>query len=152
MPHLSSDNAESVLLNDMPEVKAQYQFEEIEKKYEHLFAIRDDVMKALELARNEKVIGKSLEAKVEIFVQDENLQRELSAFGEELATVFIVSQAFVRQETAPADAFSETESGIAVRVSVADGCKCDRCWMHSEKGTKTEDGFLCLRCETVLNG
>ncbi|MCI8589988.1 MAG: isoleucine--tRNA ligase [Clostridiales bacterium] len=152
MPHLASDNAESVFLNDIPEVKAQYQFEEVERKYEQLFAIRDDVMKALELARNEKVIGKSLEAKVEIFVQDEKLQTILSAFGEELATVFIVSQAFVKNEAAPSDAFSETESGIAVRVSVADGCKCDRCWMHAEQGTKTEDGFLCLRCETVLNG
>lgn len=70
MPHSAKDNKESVFLNDMPEYKDYSAFERTAEKYDRLFALRDDVMKALELARAEKVIGKSLEAKVEIFTQD----------------------------------------------------------------------------------
>lgn len=151
MPHSAKDNKESVFLNDMPEYKDYSAFERTAEKYDRLFALRDDVMKALELARAEKVIGKSLEAKVEIFTQDQAVQDLLASFADELATVFIVSQATVQSGPAPEGALTETESGMAVLVSEADGHKCDRCWMHKTEGSLTQDGFLCRRCEAVLN-
>ena len=45
-------------------------FPEIAEKWDLLFVKRDEVMKALEIARNEKLVGKSLEAKLTIYTQD----------------------------------------------------------------------------------
>ena len=150
MPHSASDNREHVLLNDMPEYNENLGFEKVQAHYDRLFEIRDDVMKALEIARAQKLIGKSLEAKVEIYAPDADVYELLAGFGDELATIFIVSDAKVLAEAAPADAFAETESGIGVVVSIADGEMCDRCWMHHTKGVKTESGFICERCASVL--
>ena len=150
MPHAKADNVEHVLLNDMPEYNAALGFEAVEEHYDRLFDIRDDVMKALELARAEKLIGKSLEAKVEIYAENKEVYELLSSFGGELSTIFIVSDVKVENAATPAGVFSETESGIGVAVSVADGEMCDRCWMHSVNGKKTDDGFICERCASVL--
>ncbi len=150
MPHAATDNREHVLLNDMPEYNESLGFEEAEEHYDRLFDIRDDVMKALELARAEKLIGKSLEAKVEIYAENKDVYELLCSFGDELATIFIVSDAKVINAPAPAGVFAETESGIGVAVSIAEGEMCDRCWMHSTEGKHTEDGFVCKRCAAVL--
>ncbi|MBQ8696196.1 MAG: isoleucine--tRNA ligase, partial [Clostridia bacterium] len=149
MPHKAEDSSISVYLNDMPKVNDAYSFPELEARYDALFAIRDDVMKALEIARAEKLIGKSLDAKVTIFTDDADKKALLESFGDELATIFIVSQVALAG-SAPADAFTETESGIAVKVEGADGCRCDRCWMYSTEGKQVEDGFLCFRCAEAV--
>ena len=108
-------------------------------------------MKALELARNEKMVGKSLDAKITLYTSDAAMLNLLSEFGDELKTVFIVSGVEVKNEAAPAAAHTEGTSGVGVLVSPADGCKCDRCWSFSENGLHTEDGgFLCERCRNIL--
>ncbi len=150
MPHASCDNREHVLLNDIPEYNENLGFEAAEEHYDRLFDIRDDVMKALEIARAEKLIGKSLEAKVEIYAENKEVYELLSSFGDELSTIFIVSDVKLENAAAPAGVFSETESGIGVAVSIADGEMCDRCWMHATSGKKTDDGFICERCASVL--
>ena len=150
MPHGKADDKLSVFLNDMPKYKEEYDFKEVEEHYNKLFDIRDDIMKALEVARADKKIGKSLEAKVTVYSENEELCDMLKSFGDELATVLIVSQAEVVCKAAPEGCFTETESGISVAVAEADGEKCDRCWMHSTKGKKTEEGFICFRCQQIL--
>ena len=108
-------------------------------------------MKALELARANKMIGKSLDAKVTVYANDNEAYNTLDAFASELATVYITSQAYVVKGDAPEGAFTETQTGIAVLVEPADGCKCDRCWSYSEKGVTDEDGgFLCDRCRKII--
>ena len=151
MPHKASDNTENVLLNDMTVASDAFDFADIEAHYNKLFDLRDDVLKALEVARTEKLIGKSLEAQVEIYA-DAEAKALLESFGDDLKAVFIVSNVKVADlGSAPADAYAETVSGIKVKVSVASGCKCDRCWMHSENGKTTEDGgFLCYRCLEII--
>ncbi len=151
MPHKAQDNTEHVLLNDMTKGGEAYNFEKIEEHYNKLFDLRDDVLKALELARTEKLIGKSLEAQVDIYA-DEATKALMESFGDDLKAVFIVSGVAVKDiAQAPEGAFADTVSGIKVKVSVAGGCKCDRCWMHSEKGKTTEDGgFLCYRCVEII--
>ena len=151
MPHRASDNTEHVLLNDMTKANDEFAFDEIEAHYNSLFDLRDDVLKALEVARTEKLIGKSLEAKVEIYAEGD-AKALLESFGDDLKTVFIVSDVSVAElSEASEDAFADTVSGIKVKVSVAEGCKCDRCWMHSKTGKTTEDGgFLCYRCVEII--
>ncbi len=151
IPHLESDNKESVFFNDMPSYDEALCFSDVTERWNHLFFRRDEVMKALELARNEKLVGKSLEAKLTIFVQDDDVYQMLSDFGEELSTVFIVSGVTLSKEKAAESAFSEG-TGISVLVEPADGCKCDRCWTYSTEGEHTEDGgFICRRCKAILD-
>ena len=146
MPHRKSDDAGHVLFNDMPVYNENDPYAEIAAKYNAFFLLRDDVLKALENARNEKKIGKSLEAKVTIFTEDEKKAELLWSFGSELATLLIVSEATVVKESAPEEALLG-QSGIAALAEVAEGCKCDRCWTVVKKGENTEDGgFLCIRC------
>ena len=159
MPHAATDKKESVYLNLLPDVCADYDFADADK-WAELFALRDDVMKALELARAEKKIGKSLDAKVTIFTADEAVLALLDKFtAEELATVFITSGAHVSREAAPAGAYTPEEgvgnSAVSVLVENADGHRCDRCWCYSTDGDVTTDdegneGFICRRCAAII--
>ena len=151
IPHKASDRTESVYLNPMPVWDGALTYPDVREKWDHLFEMRDDVMKALELARTEKMVGKSLDAKITLYTADAAMLKLLSEFGDELRTVFIVSGVEVKNEAEPAAAHTEGSSGVGVLVSPADGCKCDRCWSYSENGIATEDGgFLCDRCRKIL--
>ena len=150
MSHLDSDKSESVFLNLMPEVTEEWSFPEIEARWDKLLELRDDVMKALEIARAEKLIGKSLDAKVSVYTSNEEIYALLDSFKSELPTVYIVSAAEVVCGDAPADAFTETESGIAVKVTVAEGERCDRCWMYSTECVEDGEGHLCPRCKAIV--
>ena len=153
MPHGSADNKESVYLNDMPAYCEMYCNAELAARWDRQFALRDDVMKALEGARAAKLIGKSLDAKVTVYTEDADVAALLNSFAADLATIYIVSEAKVVVGKAPEGAFTETASGIGVLVELADGDKCDRCWAHSTEGEHTEDGgFICAKCKAIIEG
>lgn len=151
--HLPEDRLESVFLNPLPAQDPALIDRGALETYDALFAFRDDVMKALELARNEKKIGKSLEAKVVLYAPADNAARKVCASftPKELAELFIVSGVEYAQEKPPEDAFCDTVSGIGVAVRDADGEKCCRCWMHTTDTAPDADGEpLCARCRRVL--
>ena len=153
MPHDAGDKAESIFLNDMPRYSKAFADETavLCAKWDKLFEYRDDVMKALELARAEKMIGKSLDAKVTVYTNDNDAYTTLSAFSDKLAETYITSAAYVTLGDAPEGSFTETQTGIAVKVEPADGQKCDRCWSYSTEGVSDEEGgFLCERCRKIL--
>ncbi len=154
MAHTAEEDKKSVFFNDLPSVNPQYVNQAVEEKYNHLFDFRDDVMKALEKARAEKVIGKSLEAKITVYGQkDSDVMSQFEKFKDMLATVFIVSQVELSYDASPADAFNETDSGIAVKVTPADGEKCARCWMYvTEYDTDEAGQAICHRCRDIING
>lgn len=152
MPHASADRKESVFFNDLPAYDEALTFADLAEHWNSLFDLRDDVMKALELARAEKKIGKSLDAKLTIYTEDENQFDLLSSFGDTLKTVFIVSGVKVAMGKGAEGALTETATGIAVLVEGADGHKCDRCWAYATEGKQDEDGFLCARCQKILEG
>ena len=153
MPHASSDVRESVFLNEIPTYDETLCNAELAARWDRQFALRDDVMKALEVARAAKLIGKSLDAKVTVYTEDKDAAALLESFGTDLATVYIVSDAKVVVGKAPEGAFTETASGIEVLVELADGEKCDRCWAHSTEGEHTEDGgFICAKCKAIIEG
>lgn len=110
------------------------------ERWERLFAIRDDVMRALEEARNEKKIGSSLEAKATLTVNSETAEF-LKNYQDDLRYIFIVSQAVI----AKGDAFSVT-------IEKADGKKCERCWNYSIRvGESAKYPTVCERCITALS-
>ncbi len=147
-------NPASVGLSSWPEIKKEKFDSTLEKKWDKLHMVRDEVLKALELARNEKIIGNSLEASVTLFTSSEHYHflRENRAI---LPTILIVSQVEVA-EAAP-DAVSEEAfnssviPGLAIWVSRARGEKCKRCWNWSETvGKDKKYMFLCARCVKVI--
>lgn len=142
----------SVQMLDWPAVNKLWQDDALEAKWERILAIRTDVSKALEIARREKVIGHSLDARVDIYATGD-LYKFIKAMEAELPTISIVSAAAVHQGTAPADAYKSEELDLAVKVSPATGTKCERCWNYSETvGQDAQHPALCRRCAVVVTG
>ncbi|HEB2210159.1 TPA: isoleucine--tRNA ligase [Staphylococcus aureus] len=142
-PHVKE---ESVHLADMPKVVEVDQA--LLDKWRTFMNLRDDVNRALETARNEKVIGKSLEAKVTIASNDKfNASEFLTSFYA-LHQLFIVSQVKVVDKLD--DQATAYEHGDIV-IEHADGEKCERCWNYSEDlGAVDELTYLCPRCQQVV--
>ncbi len=145
MPHKSSHNTESILFNDMPKYNEDIDAE-LMVRWDKIHQIRDDVKKALENARSEKVIGASLDAELTVYADGE-MYDFLSTIPE-LATIFIVSKANLVKG---GEGEYKGEQPISVTVRHADGNKCSRCWMYSDSvGTNEEHPNLCARCAEVL--
>ena len=140
MPHRRSDDARNVLFNEMvlPYGGCALSDEEM-AKWARIAALRTVVNGALEQARADKTIGKSLEAEVDLTVTAEDaFLADMDA--ETLADLFIVSQ--VRVDVG-------AEQAVAVRP--ANGCKCGRCWkVLPTVGSDSKHPDLCPRCAQVL--
>ena len=141
MPRSEKDDAESVFFNKLPEKSGVSADEEFMEKWEKIDELRDIVNKALEEARGQKLIGKSLEAKVTL-----NCGRDWYEFAKsvenDLVAAFIVSAVSVEK--------SEFD-GVDVKVEVAPGEKCERCWTHSDTvGKCAEHPTLCARCAEIV--
>jgi isoleucyl-tRNA synthetase len=117
------------------------------ERWERLQRIRDEVFKALELARAAKTIGTSLEATVVIEDGGDGTAEFLQSFGEDLRFLFITSG--VELGTVAAEAFrSDALPGLAVEVRRAPGSKCERCWNYTtDVGSSADWPTICLRCE-----
>lgn len=149
MPHLKEHNTESVMLNDMPNPEDYAFSAELTEKWDKIILIKNDVSKALEAARNDKIIGHSLGAEVEIFADGENAEL-LKSIEKDLATYLIVSKAVV-SDLAAAESLPAYDTGVKIKVSQAAGEKCERCWMYSETvGKNSEHPTLCERCAEAL--
>jgi len=110
-----------------------------------LRAVREDVLKALEEARNKKLIGTGLEAQVTLTASDP-VYSVLQRYREQLRYLFIVSAVNVEQ-----GASGNGTGGVNVNVSKAPGQKCERCWNYSTHvGEDPEYPTVCERCSAVL--
>lgn len=148
--HMEIEEAESVQLTDMPEVKDLENSDQLEEKWTQFMKLRNDVLKALEEARNNKVIGKSLTAKISLYVNEET-KRLLDSIDENLKQLFIVSDFGIAgvYEDAPADAIKLEHAAIV--VTKAAGETCERCWVVSTHIGEVEGHpTLCPRCATVV--
>ncbi|EGL82194.1 Isoleucyl-tRNA synthetase [Caldalkalibacillus thermarum TA2.A1] len=141
---------ESVQLTDFPEVDESYFDEGLEQKWNAFMKARDEVLKALEVARKEKVIGSSLGAKVHIYPDKANY--ELLKQFTNLDKLFIVSQVNLHghEDKAPDNALSL--EGMKVHVQPAEGEKCERCWVVTpDRGQDKQHPTLCPRCASIVN-
>ncbi|NMB34471.1 MAG: isoleucine--tRNA ligase [Clostridium sp.] len=151
MPHKSTNDPESVQLNQWPSTNKKYYNPVLDEKWGKVMEIRDVVSKALEIARKEKVIGHSLNAKVTIFA-DKDMYDFLKTVEKQLMTVFIVSGIELKMGETQDKFYEDPQiKGIKVSVSEAPGRKCERCWMISETvGKNPEHELLCDRCVGVM--
>ena len=147
MPHKEGDDVRNVVLNDFPTVEQEVDTGLIER-WEKIHAIRDDVKKALEIARTAKVIGASLESAVTIYATGEQLEF-LRSVEPILTTVLIVSAVEIKEGDGGE---FKGDSGIGVTVVHASGDKCERCWSYSDTvGEDAEHPTLCARCRAIVS-
>jgi isoleucyl-tRNA synthetase len=146
---LPGEREASVHLAGFPSFAASLIDTALEAKYERLLAVRSDVAKVLELARAEKTIGHSLDARVEI-AADGDLGILLKREAEQLTSLFIVSQVEVCDRLEEG-CNGENLPGLKIRVSKADGTKCSRCWNYATSvGQTKEHPEICHRCLEAL--
>ena len=139
MNHTEKENVESPMLADYPVSNDEWDNKEIAEKWEKIIKVKNIVAKDLELARAEKTIGNSLDAKVTIYAEGEEY-KFLKENEELIKLVLIVSGLEIQENN------RKQEEKLGVKVEHATGEKCERCWMYNDH---IEDG-LCPRCKEVL--
>ena len=154
MPHREGDDPRNVVLNEMNQPFQDYDMGAL-VSWTALIQLRDGVNAALEAARNEKKIGKSLEAHITLVrAQDQadNLTALQEKFQDQWADLFIVSDVEVSDDPALYAQGSDTPiAGVRVLVSEANGDKCERCWKHHPLvGANAAHPTLCPRCAKVV--
>jgi isoleucyl-tRNA synthetase len=111
----------------------------------HLFGYRDLVLGKLEEARVAKVIGSSLEARVEISAGSKAYEA-LKRHSDDLRYIFIVSEVSISEPNSTFDA-----DQIEVTIGRAHGEKCERCWNYSTRvGESSQFPTVCERCVAAL--
>ena len=139
MNHTEKENVESPMLADYPVSNDEWDNKEIAEKWEKIIKVKNIVAKDLELARAEKTIGNSLDAKVTIYAEGEEY-KFLKENEELIKLVLIVSGLEIQENN------RKQEEKLGVKVEHSTGEKCERCWMYNDH---LEDG-LCPRCKEVL--
>ena len=115
-----------------------------------LSRVRSEVLKALEVARNEKRINSGLEAKVSLNAELE-LKAKLKHYLPVLPSLFIVSQVDFLSGGTAGDYRSDVIPGLEITVRKADGKKCERCWNYSTRvGENARYPTVCERCSETL--
>ncbi|MCU0839603.1 MAG: isoleucine--tRNA ligase [Rhodospirillales bacterium] len=143
--HRHGTGGGSVHLRTFPEIPAEWRDDALAAKWAQLRRLRRVVTGALELERAAKHIGSSLQASPRVWAAPD--YRE-AARGVDLAELCITSGLQLDEGEAPADAFRLADvPGIAVRVELAAGGRCDRCWqMLADVGSHPQHRTLCARC------
>lgn len=183
LPHMAEDiwqnlpyakSTESVFEGGWPTDLTSFNEHDTEK-WDLVRRLRDDVNKMLELARNDKLVGASLDAAAFVYVPDDEVRKTLESLVgddhlvsppvktngvDELRTAMMLSQVIlVDSEDEVASSCdekyissSDTQSGCIVGVSKAAGTKCGRCWFYDEQigklGLLQDDA--CQRCNEAI--
>ncbi len=141
---------EAAALAAFPPANDRYLDEKLLADWEKLLAVRAEITRVLEMARRDKVIGHSLEARVTLATEDDDLAGFLAPRRELLRSVAIVSQLVLADELASGTQGEELTT-VRVLVEPAPGEKCERCWTRSESvGEDSEHPTICQRCASVV--
>jgi isoleucyl-tRNA synthetase len=151
--YLAKDGS-SVHLEDMPAVNQRWTNEALDEGWSRMIAIRDEILKRLEIARKEKLIGHSLDALVQVHASGDTYTL-LREFEDQLASICIVSQAELFGEEIPVPddaAASETVKNLYIRVTKAYGDKCPRCWQYRTTiGENAAHPEICAQCAAAIS-
>ncbi|MGE4132755.1 MAG: isoleucine--tRNA ligase [Bdellovibrionales bacterium] len=131
---------DSIFLTDFPKGQADWTDSKLAADFAVLLEVRSTVSKELEELRRQKVIGSSLDAKVEIVAPD-STRKTLEAYKDSLREFLIVSQFQISSGT-----------NLEIRAGKADGIKCERCWHYDEKtGGNANFPGVCPKCVEALS-
>ena len=137
-----------VQLAEMPEIEHYANHDELLDNWKKFMNFRDDVLKVLEEARDQKLIGKSFEAAVTVYPTDE-MKAVLTKLDANFRQILIVSKLTIADDEAPANA-EKLPNGAFV-VEHAEGEVCPRCRMiRTDIGADKEVPMLCGRCAKIV--
>lgn len=144
------EDEEYAQLSEMPEVKHFNNEEKLVDLWNRFMNLRSGVFKALEEARNEKLIGKSFEAHVDLYVSN-GVQADLDALNANVRQALIVSALDVHPlSEAPENALKFNDE-YAVVVEHAEGEVCPRCRMiKTDIGSDAALPTLCASCAEIV--
>ena len=141
------DEASSVHLSSFPKLSKVSFPDHLVDKWEKISQLKGEVSKALELRRQEKVIGHSLDALARLELP-ESLKKVLGQEQDQLKYIFIVSRVeIVGSLKDEANVYtSEALAGLKIAIHPAPGIKCERCWNYFVEEPTSEHPSICLRC------
>lgn len=147
---VGKEKRESVFLLPFPKADPQRVDKGLMSEFDQVTQIRQEVTKALEMARKDKLIGHSLDAQVMITAEGK-WQKFLQERQQDWAEIFIVSQVVVVYELENPSYESTNLEGLKIKIKKAEGEKCQRCWIHTITVGKARPGeMICERCAKVL--
>ncbi|MBI3910840.1 MAG: isoleucine--tRNA ligase [Armatimonadetes bacterium] len=133
---------ESIHLAPMPDAHTQWRDDALGERWDTLLSVRDAVNRVLEEAKAAGIVERPLAAVVTL-TAPLDLYERLAPYADELATLFIVSQALLRQGPAGSE--------LTVEATPAGGRRCDRCWLTLPSvGARSEHPALCERCAEAV--
>ncbi len=136
-------NSESIHQELFPEIHEEFDNEKIVENWEKIEELKELVTKEIENARKEKIIGHSLDAKVEIFFKNQKEYNFFKEYEDDLKMFLITSQIKIELD-------ENLDENVKISVKKADGEKCKRCWRFDLSVEKNLNK-ICSRCEKVLN-
>lgn len=142
----------SIHLNLFPEIQEEWNNTEIEAKWKFVQSIRKTITETIEIEREAKTIGSSLEA--EVLLYSNNLESVKKLQSLDFSEISIVSKATIVNAQVPSNAVLNEEIGVGVIVKKTQGQKCDRCWKILEEVKESDTEFgkvnLCGRCNIAI--
>lgn len=140
----------SALLGHYPQAPNIWHQPELAAQWEPIMLLRDGLNQGLEQARSQKLIGRSHEARVEVFHPQEAMREYLTQHQSLLRQVLMVA-ALQIVSAPPQGQINQTQGDWALAVHVAEGQKCARCWnTDPDVGLSTLHPSLCQRCESIV--
>jgi len=146
------EEEEYAQLAEIPEVENYENREDVLEKWTAFMDLRDNVLKANEVARENKVIGKDFEAKLTVYVTA-GVQELFDSLDADLRQILIASELNVLplEEKPEGDDSILTFDTMAVKVEHMPGGVCDRCRITTEELVEVEGkGHLCQRCYGIV--
>ena len=128
---LINKNEKSIHETEFPEIPSAWKDEELEKKWNELYQIKQEVNISIEEKRTNKEIGSSLEADILIYVSEKEF---------DLLDSLDIEEYFI---TSKAKKIKKINNELRIVVKKANGSKCPRCWKIVEN--------KCLRCEEATS-
>ncbi|MDP8261972.1 MAG: isoleucine--tRNA ligase [Candidatus Ancaeobacter aquaticus] len=149
----SRDNIESVHMSSWPSHSKDRIDNTLEKKWSKMIEVRKEVLKVLEEMRKNKVIGNSLQARVCLCAENEEIKALLDEYKDQLQAIFIVSDVEFCSREKVNDNFtnSDTIANFFIYAEKAHGEKCERCWCYSVSvGEHSEHKTICQKCVNAI--
>ncbi len=142
---------ESVFLTEIPEEIEIPGEKELSEKFAVFLNVREDVARALEQARKNRVIGHSLDAEVTLFAPEKTrmvLEKDLPL----LRDILIVSSVRLTDVEPEGSTPGEEVEGLKILVERSQAKKCERCWRYEESVGRFEDHpTICERCREAIS-
>ena len=142
----SRNNNSSIHLEDFLITPESYKNSEVNDIWITLKQIRKVITGALEKKRADKIIGSSLEAHIDIYLEKSILEKVKNY---QLDEISITSSFELHEITSNSKGFSlEEVSDVKVEVLKTSGKKCQRCWKYKKQLIRDE---ICSRCDNAIS-